>query len=85
MVESPSASIDRHEKWQGVNGQREDDPAEHANSSDVKEKPKGKHGGGSTRVDSSHGRAFHRHRGRTIGCKGETRVVAAMQLRLAWC
>jgi hypothetical protein len=38
-------------KRQGVNGQREDQPAEHANSSDVKEKAKGKHGGGSMCID----------------------------------
>jgi hypothetical protein len=36
---------------QSVNREREDQPAEHANSSDVKEKPKGKHGGGSMSTD----------------------------------
>jgi hypothetical protein len=50
-VEGPTADIDRDEKRQRVNGQREDQPAEHANSSDIKEKPKGKHGGGSMCID----------------------------------
>ncbi|HUK08237.1 MAG TPA: hypothetical protein VLX09_10245 [Stellaceae bacterium] len=46
-VEGANAGINRDEKRQGVNRQREDQPAEHANSSDVKKKPKGEHGGGS--------------------------------------
>jgi hypothetical protein len=47
IVEGPSAGIDRHEKWQGVNGQREDQPVEQAEANGVEEKSKRKHGGGS--------------------------------------
>src|ERR1700754_3903042 len=50
-VEGQNAGIEGDEKRQGVNGQREDQPAEHAYSSDVEEKPKGKHGGGSMVID----------------------------------
>src|SRR6516225_2248854 len=46
-VVGPKAGIHRHEKRQGINGQREDQPAENAYPSNVEEKPKGKHGGGS--------------------------------------
>jgi hypothetical protein len=35
------------EKWQGVNGQREDQPAEQADTNGIEEKSKREHGGGS--------------------------------------
>jgi hypothetical protein len=46
-VEGSNAGINRHEKRQGVNRQREDQPAEQADANGVEEKSKGEHGGGS--------------------------------------
>jgi hypothetical protein len=51
IVEVPSAGIDRHKKRQGVNGQREDQPAEQAEANGVEEKSKGEHDGGSMCID----------------------------------
>src|SRR5579864_2780028 len=46
-MEGPNADIDRHEKRQGVNRQREDQPAEQTDANGVEYKSKGEHGGGS--------------------------------------
>src|SRR4029077_1521196 len=46
-VQCQHKDVESDKKWQGVSRQREDQPAEQANASEVQEKSKGEHGGGS--------------------------------------
>jgi hypothetical protein len=46
-VESKNAGINRHEERQGINCQREDQPAEQTDANGVEKKSKSEHGGGS--------------------------------------
>jgi hypothetical protein len=46
-MKGPNAGIDRHEEPQGVDRQREDQPAEHTDPNGVEKKSQGEHGGGS--------------------------------------
>jgi hypothetical protein len=46
-VAGPNAGIDGHEERQSINRQREDQPAEQADTNGIEEKSKREHGGGS--------------------------------------
>jgi hypothetical protein len=46
-MKGPNAGIDRHEEWQRVYREREDQPAEQTDANGIEKKSYGEHGGGS--------------------------------------